>query len=88
MVILFVAPILLVLVYRRLTRGTVRDPLGLEASPRFQRMEQTMELIAMEVERIAEGQRFTTRILSERHPDSAPRVQATPRQETDAITPR
>ena len=78
MLILFVGPILVLLVYRLFTRGAVRDPLGLEASPRFQRMEQTMESIAMEVERIAEGQRFTTRILAERHPDSAPRVPATP----------
>jgi hypothetical protein len=87
MVILFIAPILIVLVYRLWTRGTVRDPVGLEASPRFQRMEQSIELIAMEVERIAEGQRFTTRILAERHPDVAPRVQATPREEPGTIAP-
>jgi hypothetical protein len=83
MVFLFVAPILVVLVYRLLTRGAARDPIGLEASPRFQRMEQAIESIAMEVERIAEGQRFTTRILAERHPDSTPRVQTAPRDESD-----
>ncbi|HEX7121573.1 MAG TPA: hypothetical protein VF178_04315 [Gemmatimonadaceae bacterium] len=33
---------------------------------RLDRMEQAMEAIAVEVERIAEGQRFTTRLLSER----------------------
>jgi len=85
--ILFVAPILLILVYRLLTRGSVRDPAGIEASPRFQRMEQSIELIAMEVERIAEGQRFTTRILAERHPEAAPRTQAAQHQEPDTITP-
>ena len=88
MVILFVAPIVIVLVYRLFTRGSARDPVGFEASPRFQRMEQAIESIAMEVERIAEGQRFTTTILAERHPDAAPRVQATSRQEPDTITPR
>jgi hypothetical protein len=86
--VLFMAPILVVLVYRLWTRGSVRDPLGLDASPRFQRMEQAIELIAIEVERIAEGQRFTTRILAERQPDSVPRVVAPPRQESDPITPR
>jgi hypothetical protein len=40
----------------------------------------------MEVERIAEGERFTTRILAERHPDSAPRVQTAPRDESDPFT--
>ena len=32
--------------------------------------------------------RFTTKILAERHPDSTPRVPATPQQAPDAITPR
>ena len=86
-VILFVAPILVVLIYRLLTRGNARDPIGLDQSPRFQRMEQSIELIAMEVERIAEGQRFTTRILAERHPEAAPREQATQRQDPDVTTP-
>jgi hypothetical protein len=87
MVILFAAPILVILVYRLVARKSVRDPVGIEASPRFQRMEQAIELIAMEVERIAEGQRFTTRILAERHPDSAVRAQAVPRPEPDSIAP-
>lgn len=84
MLILF-APLAIVLVYRLLTRGPVREPVGFEASPRFQRLEQTIDSIAMEVEAIAEAQRFTTRILAERHPEPAPRVQATPAQGTDAI---
>lgn len=101
MMVLFFAPLLLILVYRFLTRRRVpRDPLtlgdvsarsvelGLEASSRFQRLEQTVETIAMEVERIAEGQRFTTAILAERVPGAAPRTQVTPRQGQDAITPQ
>jgi hypothetical protein len=87
MLMLFVGPILVILVYRVLTRGRARDPLDLEVSPRLQRMEQTIESIAMDVERLVEGQRFTTKILAERHPDSAPRVQATPRPDPDTITP-
>jgi hypothetical protein len=83
------APIVLILIYRFLTRGrTQPDPFGLDASPRFQRLEQTVETIAMEVERIAEGQRFTTAILAERHPGAVPRTPGTPLQESDRITPR
>jgi len=67
-----------------LTRGAAREPLGLDASPRLQRMEATIESIAMDVERLIEGQRFTTRILVERHPDPATRVQA---PQSDTITP-
>jgi hypothetical protein len=89
MLILFVAPVMLIVVHRFLTRGSARrDPLDLDSSPRFQRLEQTVETIAMEVERIAEGQRFTTAILAERHPGAAPRVEATPVQQREAITPR
>ena len=38
---------------------------------RLERMEQGIDAIAVEVERISEGQRFTTRLLSERSPDAA-----------------
>ena len=87
MAVLFLAPLMILLVYRLWTRGNAREPVGFEASPRFQRMEQAIESIAMDVERIAEGQLFTTRILTERHPDAVPRPQATPRQEPDTVTP-
>jgi hypothetical protein len=37
-----------------------------ELGARLERMEQSIEAIALEVERISEGQRFTTKLLSER----------------------
>jgi hypothetical protein len=37
-----------------------------ESSQRLERMEQAMDAIAIEVERVSEGQRFVTRLLSER----------------------
>jgi hypothetical protein len=37
-----------------------------DVTDRLERMEQAIDAIAVEVERIAEGQRFTTRLLSER----------------------
>jgi hypothetical protein len=41
---------------------------------RIERMEQTLDAVAIEVERISEGQRFTTRLLS----DSTARGEASP----------
>ena len=38
---------------------------------RLDRMEQAIDSIAIEVERISEGQRFTTKLLSERAPEAA-----------------
>lgn len=36
-----------------------------EVTQRLERMEQTLDAVAIEVERITEGQRFTTKLLSE-----------------------
>jgi hypothetical protein len=36
-----------------------------EVTDRLERMEQAIEAVAIEVERISEGQRFTTKLLSE-----------------------
>ncbi|HEU4720734.1 MAG TPA: hypothetical protein VFS59_05170 [Gemmatimonadaceae bacterium] len=48
------------------TRGLVVD------EERMARLEQAVEAIALEVERISEGQRFTTKLLAERaQPDHA-----------------
>jgi hypothetical protein len=38
-----------------------------EVNARLERMEQALDSIAVEVERISEGQRFTTKLLSERN---------------------
>jgi hypothetical protein len=61
-----------------------------DSSPRLQRMEQAIESIAIEVERIGEAQRFTTKLLSERQPDAvAGRIPSaqTARREPGTITP-
>jgi hypothetical protein len=42
-----------------------------ELADRLRHMEQAIDAIAVEVERIAEGQRFTTRLLSERSQGAA-----------------
>jgi len=87
--------LLLPIVYaltRRILRGGRRAPaIDFESSPRFQRMEQAIESIAIEVERIGEAQRFTTKLLSERHPEPVaghiPSAAAPVRREPGVITP-
>ena len=48
--------------------GRERTPAGLpsDATARLDRIERAVESVAIEVERISEGQRFVTRVLAER----------------------
>ena len=41
-------------------------------SQRIERIEQIVETMAIEIERISEGQRFTTKLLADRTPDEMP----------------
>jgi hypothetical protein len=59
---------------RRIEKGPQRSPLPPELSERLERMEQAIDSIAIEVERISEGQRFTTKLLSERNNPALPGV--------------
>ena len=52
---------------------------------RMARLEQAVESIALEVERISEGQRFTTKLLAERA--AADRLPIAPSSEPRHITP-
>lgn len=45
-------------------------PLPAETSQRLERLEQAMDAVALEMERVSEGQRFMTRILTEPNPQS------------------
>lgn len=47
-----------------------------ELMSRFERMEQSLDAVAVEVERISEGQRFTTKLLSEQPRGSEQRIAA------------
>jgi len=71
---------------RRIWHRSGPQRVDLENSPRLQRMEQAIESIAVEVERIGEAQRFTTKLLAERQPDAIARM-AVPRKEPGTITP-
>jgi hypothetical protein len=60
--------------YARKMESGPRDDHALpDVTRRLERMEQAIDSIAVEVERIAEGQRFTTKLLAERaKSDQAP----------------
>ncbi|HEX2779792.1 MAG TPA: hypothetical protein VHM30_09855 [Gemmatimonadaceae bacterium] len=53
----------------RLKHGGTNAPLD---SQRIERIEQIVETMAIEIERISEGQRFTTRLLAERQEGELP----------------
>jgi hypothetical protein len=79
-------PLALAFARRIWHRGSVQA-VDLENSPRLQRIEQAIESIALEVERIGEAQRFTTKLLADRQPDAVARMAAIPRKEPGTITP-
>ena len=55
---------------RRLDRETLQPRVPSEVTARLERLEQGVDAIAIEVERISEGQRFVTKLLSEKHASS------------------
>jgi hypothetical protein len=55
---------------RRMERES-KTKLAPEVTSRLERIEQAVDAIAIEVERISEGQRFTTKLLTERAGESA-----------------
>ena len=67
---------------RRLEREPSRREIPPDVTARLERMEQALDSIAIEVERISEGQRFTTRLLSERNTDGQTGV-SDPRARTE-----
>lgn len=53
---------------KRMERGPLPGPsMSPDVQARLERMEQALDSIAIEVERISEGQRFTTKLLAERN---------------------
>ncbi len=55
---------------RRMERDS-KTKLAPEVTSRLERIEQAVDAIAIEVERISEGQRFTTKLLTERSSDAS-----------------
>lgn len=66
--------------YARQTDKSSGSAIPPEVAGRLERIEQAMDAIAIEVERISEGQRFTTQLLSEGRQQGSklPAVEARP----------
>jgi hypothetical protein len=56
---------------RRWEREALQPKVPAEVTVRLERIEQAVDAVAIEVERISEGQRFTTKLLSDRTGDTA-----------------
>ncbi len=60
---------------RRIDRPVAAPQIPAGLSAQLNQLSQSVDAIALEVERISEGQRFTTRLLSEQRPE-APKIEA------------
>ena len=60
------------MMWKRAGAGTVRHVIPPETAGRLERIEQAVESIAIEVERVSEGQRFVTKLMSEHKAVPAP----------------
>ena len=54
------------LLHKRLDAQAAVPPASTDTTARLERIEHAIDAMSVEVERIAEGQRFTTKLLSER----------------------
>ena len=54
---------------RRWDRAGNQPPQSADTSARLERIEQAIEAMSIEVERIAEGQRFVTRLMTDKTPE-------------------
>ena len=71
---------------RRMDADSRQPRVPNEVAQRLERMEQALEAVAIEVERISEGQRFTTRLLSEGAARGEPRQVGPASAAQDRIT--
>jgi hypothetical protein len=75
-VVLAVTAVVLMKIARRSTLPPSPRPSRID-DDRFERLEQAVDSIAIEVERISESQRFSAKLLAERSKEDAIREQAT-----------
>ncbi len=61
---------------RRWDRRSMQPELAPDTTARLERIEQAIDAMAVEVERIAEGQRFVTRLMADRTAERVPLPQA------------
>jgi len=61
---------------RRGDRPSLRDSTSADVTARLERIEQAVEAVAIEVERIAEAQRFSAKLMAEQQQRSLPKSDA------------
>lgn len=59
--------------WKRASPDQPRRSLTDDTAIRLQRMQESIDAMAIEIERISEGQRFVTKVLAERVPEALPR---------------
>lgn len=64
--------------FKRATRSGLPPAVLTETAQRLERLEGAVDTIAVEIERISEGQRFVTKLLSEAHSPQLPSSQRSP----------
>ena len=85
--VLLLFPLVLAL-SQRILRGGKRRDVGIEANPQITRLEQAVEAIAIEVERIGEAQRFAAKLASEKPREPViERLLDSPRPPRRVVTP-
>ena len=85
--VLLMFPIVLAIA-RRIWRGGKRRDASLEAHPQITRLEQAVEAIAIEVERIGEAQRFAAKLAIEKPREPAiERLRESPKPARRVVTP-
>jgi hypothetical protein len=65
---------------RKLSNQSAQPAIPADMKQRLEHMEQAIDSIAVEVERISEGQRFTTKLLAERNPEAHAALSASERE--------
>jgi hypothetical protein len=65
---------------RKMSNQAIPPAVPAELQQRLEHMEQAIDSIAVEVERISEGQRFTTKLLAERNPEAHAALSASERE--------
>ena len=59
--------------WKRASPDQPRRALTDDTAVRLQRMQESIDAMAIEIERISEGQRFVTKVLADRVPEALPR---------------
>ena len=70
-IVLAIGVPLVVALAKKWQREAERPRIPEDMSPRLERMEAAIDAMAIEIERISEGQRFTTKLLTERQKEPA-----------------